>query len=180
MRRLPFVALAACLGLLPAGAGAADLITMPVGGQQIALRDEAGFDWSGFYAGIYGLGQVSAVGGNQYGIGVSAGVNAQLDFVLVGAEVALQGVTGGNLDTAYGQVLGRVGVLITDDLLLYAAAGYGMDIGQAPGSSDVLLGGGLEVALGESWSVRGQYLHGVPLSGGNPKDQVTLGAHFHF
>jgi outer membrane immunogenic protein len=29
-------------------------------------------------------------------------------------------------------------------------------------------------------SVRAQYLHGFPISGGNPKDQFTVGAHFNF
>jgi outer membrane immunogenic protein len=180
MSLLRTVAVAALMTLVPAaGASAADLITMPVADQEVAIYDDPGFDWSGFYAGVHGMGQVSPLGGSQYGIGVNAGVNAQLDFFLVGAEVALQAVLGGNHDTAYGQVLGRAGVLITEDVLLYAAAGYGIDVGQAP-EDDVLLGAGVEMAVGENWTIRGQYLHGFPLSGGNPKDQVTIGANFHF
>lgn len=174
------VAVAALMTSVPlAGAKAADLITMPVSSHEVPIYDDAGFDWSGFYVGVYGLGQSSPAGGGQYGLGINAGVNAQLDFFLIGAEVALHAVTGGNYDTAYGQVLGKAGVLITDDVLLYAAAGYGVDLG-APVEEDVLLGGGVEVALGDQWTLRGQYLHAFPVAGGNPKEQVTLGAHFHF
>ncbi|HHY50444.1 MAG TPA: porin family protein [Alphaproteobacteria bacterium] len=162
-------------------APAADAIAVPLADSpaQLPVHDSAGFDWNGFYAGVYGVGQWSPAGAGQLGLGVNAGVNAQLDFVLVGGEVALHGLTGGTIDTAYGQVLGRAGVLITDDVLLYAAAGYGVDLG-LPAEDDLLLGGGVEIAVADDVSVRAQYLHGFPLSGANPKDQVTLGAHFHF
>lgn len=175
------LAIAGLIMLIGAGAAqAADPIAVPLSESpaQLPVAD-TGFDWNGFYAGVYGVGQWSPAGGSQLGIGVDAGVNAQLDFVLVGGEVALHGLTGGTIDTAYGQVLGRAGVLITDDVLLYAAAGYGIDLG-LPAEDDLLLGGGVELAVADDVSVRAQYLHGFPLSGGNPKDQVTLGAHFHF
>ena len=93
--------------------------------------------------------------------------------------MALQGLTGGTISTAYGQVLGKAGIVITDDVLLYAAAGYGIDLG-APAEDDLLVGGGVEMAVADQVSVRAQYLHGFPITGANPKDQVTLGAHFHF
>lgn len=162
-------------------ATAADAIALPVsnGAAQVPVYDDGGFDWSGFYAGIYGVAQSSPVGGTQYGIGIDAGVNAQFDFFLVGGEVALQGLTGGTLDTAYGQVLGKAGLVITDAVLIYAAAGYGVDLGPAA-EDDILLGGGVELAVADDWTVRAQYLHGFAVSGANPKDQVTLGAHFHF
>lgn len=171
----------AAIAILTSGAQAADAIALPVsnGAATLPVYDDAGFDWNGFYAGVYGLGQYSPAGGTQYGLGVNLGVNAQFDYVLVGAEVALHGVTGGNVDTVYGQVLGRAGVLAGEDVLVYAAAGYGIDMG-LPAEDDVLLGGGIELAVSDNVSVRAQYLHGFPLSGGNPKDQVTLGANFHF
>lgn len=175
--------LAAVLAMPAGGAIAADLISMPVssGAAELPIAgSDAGFDWSGFYAGVYGVGQLGSVSGLQYGLGVDVGVNAQIDFFLVGAEVALHGLVGGPaIDTAYGQVLGRAGVVITDDVLLYAAAGYGVDLG-LPAEDDLLLGGGVEMAVADNVSVRAQYLHSVPLSGGNTKDQVTLGANFHF
>ena len=183
MNRLAKVAVAALLAASPIStASAADLITMPIssGAAEMPVYEKQGFDWNGFYAGVYGVAQNGSVSGLQYGAGLDLGVNAVFDFVLVGAEVALHGLIGGPaIDTAYGQVLGRAGVVVTDDVLLYAAAGYGIDLG-LPAEDDLLLGGGVEVAVTDDISIRGQYLHGVPLSGGNTKDQVTLGANFHF
>lgn len=183
MRLFNKVALAALITATGLGAGAAqaaDLITMPVSSTPVEVPiADAGFDWSGFYAGVYGVVQNSPVGGTQYGAGINAGVNAEFDFFLVGAEVALHGLTGGTINTTYGQVLGRAGVVITDEVMLYAAAGYGIDLG-APAEDDWLLGAGVEMAVADNVSVRAQYLHGFPITGGNPKDQVTIGAHFHF
>jgi outer membrane immunogenic protein len=174
------VAAATLMSLVPAaGAVAADAIALPIADEAVPIYDDAGFDWNGFYAGVHGLGQMSPVGGTQYGVGVNLGVNAQFDYVLVGAEVALQAVTGGNVSTAYLELLGRAGVLVTDDVALYAAAGYGVDLG-APTEDDLLLGGGGEFAVTDQVSLRAQYLHGFAINGGNPKDQVTLGANFHF
>lgn len=183
MKLLSKLALAAALALPAGSAAAADLITMPVSngfGEVPVAQGDAGFDWSGFYAGVYGVGQLGSVSGVQYGLGIDAGVNAQIDFFLVGGEVALHGLFGGPaIETAYGQILGRAGVVITEDVLLYAAAGYGVDLG-LPAEDDLLLGGGVEVAVADNVSLRAQYLHSFPLSGGNTKDQVTFGANFHF
>lgn len=180
MLKLKTFAIAALAAMLPAGAYAADAIELPVsGGPAMPVYDDAGFDWNGFYAGVYGIGQYSTLNGGQYGLGVALGVNAQFDFFLVGAEVALHGLTNGNISTAYGEILGRAGLTITDDVLLYAAAGYGMDL-SGSGERDALLGGGLEFVATDDITVRAQYLHGFPQAGGNPKDQFTLGANFHF
>ncbi len=168
------------LSLMSGAAVAADAIAVPVATQaEVPLYDDVAFDWTGFYAGVYGVAQVSPAGGTQFGLGLNLGVNAQFDYFLVGGEVALHGLTGGTMDTVYGQVIGRAGVVITDEVLLYAAAGYGNDFG-APVEDDFLLGGGAELALTDDVSVRAQYLHGFAISGGNPKDQITLGAQFHF
>jgi outer membrane immunogenic protein len=180
MRAMRLLTIFAAMTVPLGAAQAADAIALPVtsGAAEMPVHDAA-FDWNGFYAGVYGVGQWSPVGGTQYGLGVDVGANAQLDFFLIGGEVALHGLTGGAIDTAYGQVLGRAGVVITDDVLLYAAAGYGIDLG-LPAEDDFLLGGGVEVAVTDDISLRAQYLHGFPISGGNPKEQFTLGANFHF
>lgn len=167
--------------LTNSGVGAADVITVPVSTQSaLPLYRDAPFDWGGFYAGIYGATQNSGAGGGQFGAGLNAGVNAQFDFYLLGAEVAVTGLAdNGSGETAYGQILGRAGLVVTDDVLLYAAGGYGIDLGP-PAEEDVLIGGGVEFAVTDSVSVRAQYLHGFPTLGGNPKDQVAIGASFHF
>ena len=180
MIKLKTFAIAALVAILPAGAYAADAIELPMSnGPAVPVYDNSGYDWNGFYAGVYGIGQYSPANGGEYGAGVAVGVNAQFDFFLVGAEVALHGLTNGTVGTAYGELIGRAGVTITDDVLLYAAAGYGMDL-SGSGETDALLGGGLEFAANDDVSIRAQYLHGFPISGGNPKDQFTIGANFHF
>jgi outer membrane immunogenic protein len=173
--------LTAFAAALPAGgAMAADAITVPTSTPvEMPVAEGQAYDWGGFYAGVYGAGQVSSVGGDQYGLGITAGVNAQFDFYLLGAEVAVHGLTGGVGDTSYGQILGRAGLVVTDDVVVYAASGYGIDLG-TPQEDDVLLGGGVELAVTDSVSVEAQYLHGFPVTGGNDKDQFTLGANYHF
>lgn len=168
--------------LLAASAGvatASDLITVPVGTSEVAVPVASGFDWSGFYAGVYGVVQSNPVRGTELGAGIAAGVNAQFDFFLVGGEVALHGLTGDTIETAYGQVTGRGGLLVTEDLLAYASAGYGMEL-SGTGERDFLAGGGLEYAVTDDISVNAQYLRGFDLEGGTPKDQFSLGARFHF
>ncbi|HEY0917910.1 outer membrane protein [Devosia sp.] len=163
------------------GAAAADAFAVPVTSSPVGIpvADATAFDWTGFYAGIFGVGQTAEGTGLQLGAGLDLGVNAQFEFLLVGAEVALQGLTGDVFDTAYGQILGKAGVVITDDVLLYAAAGYGIDLGAAA-ANDVLLGGGVEYAVNEDFTVRAQYLHGFAVTGGEPTEQITLGTNFHF
>lgn len=177
------LALAALATAIPTGtAFAADIITVPTSTPaEMPVYEDAGFDWNGFYAGVYGVAQNGTTSGTQYGLGVQAGVNAQFDFYLLGAEVAVHGLTGGTVgETSYGQILGKAGLVVSDDVMVYAAGGYGIDLGP-PDEQDLLLGGGVEVAVTDSITVEAQYLHGFPLNDGtNAKDQFTIGANFHF
>ncbi|MDB5539684.1 MAG: porin family protein [Devosia sp.] len=181
MRLSPFLLFAGLMLAAPAGAAvASDVIAIPIQSSDVAVPVAGGgFDWSGFYAGVYGVVQSSALRDAEVGAGIEAGVNAQFDFFLVGGEVALHGLTGDTIDTAYGQVTGRGGLLLTNDLLAYASAGYGMEL-TGTGESDLLAGGGLEYAVTDALSINAEYLRGFDLEGGNPKDQFTLGARFHF
>lgn len=169
--------------VLAGGAGtslASDLITVPVDSSEIAVPvSDSAYDWNGFYTGVFGVVQTSELRGTEVGAGIEAGVNAQFDFFLVGGEVALQGLTSDTIDTAYGEIKGRGGVLITPDVLAYASAGYGMEL-TGTGESDVLAGGGVEFAVNDSLSLNAEYTRSFSVEGDNSKDQLTLGARFHF
>ncbi|MDR3470949.1 MAG: hypothetical protein P4M09_04560 [Devosia sp.] len=179
---LSLVAAIALAGLTgPVTARAADLISYPTStAQQLGVAPATGaYDWNGFYAGVFGAYQHGATSGDRYGFGIDAGVDTTFNFVLAGAEVAVLGLGGDAGGTASVQGLGRAGLLLTDNALLYGAGGYGIDLA-SPGDGDVLVGGGLEYALGNGTSLRAQYLHGFPVTGTDAKEQVTLGAQFHF
>ena len=183
MRIAKTIALAAVATALPVSASmAADLITIPTSTQaELPIVEDVGFDWNGFYAGVHAGAQNGAISDTQYGLGVQAGVNAQFDFYLLGAEVAVTGLAANGTvgETTYGQILGRAGLVVSDNVMVYAAGGYGIDLG-VPAEEDVLAGGGVELAVTDNISVRAQYLHGFPMQGGNDKDQFTVGASYHF
>lgn len=179
MRSFRSLVIAAIAATAPAAAHAADLITVPISTNESVPVADAGTDWNGFYAGVYGVTQASPVGGVQHGLGLDVGVNAQFEFVLVGAEVDFHGLVGGIGATSYLQGIGRLGVAVTDNVILYAAGGAGIDLG-APAETDALVGGGVELALTNDLSIDARYLRGIPVTGANPKDQLTIGANFHF
>jgi len=171
--------LAGLIAAAPAAAQAVDLLTVPTSGDNSLPVADSGFDWNRFYAGVYGVGATSSAGGGQFGIGAALGVNARLEFVLVGAEVAVQGLGGGAGTTAYVEGLGKAGIALTDNAVVYGTAGLGAAFA-GPAESDVLAGGGVELAIADNLSVGARYLHGFPITGANPKDQITVGANFHF
>lgn len=144
MRKLTF---AVAMAAIAPAANAADLIIadpMPP-----VIMTDAGFDWSGFYAGLnagHVSGRAESVGAvsgvttapNVTGglLGATAGVNAQFDSFVLGLEgdVAWTGATGsaactanpaftctGNLDWL-GTIKARAGFAI-DQVLLFATAG---------------------------------------------------------
>jgi len=173
------IAVAAVFAALPGTALAVDLLSVPTSGNQALPIADSGFDWNRFYAGVFGVGQTSPVGGAQFGAGLDLGVDARFEFVLVGAEVAVQGLGGGAGGSGYLQGLGKAGVALTDSAVLYGAGGAGLALA-GPSESDALLGGGVELALTDDVSVDARYLHGFPITGANPKDKITVGANFHF
>ncbi|SFZ82640.1 outer membrane immunogenic protein [Devosia enhydra] len=165
--------------IMTAPAMAADPITVPLGMADVPIHDSAtGPDWSGFYAGVYGVGQLGG-DAEAVGLGVSLGYNAALEFVLVGAEVSVQGLAVEGDTTAYGQLLGRAGVFVSDEVMVYAAGGYGLQLGTTAEDA-FLLGGGVELALNDDVTLRGQYLRELPNNGGDAGNQFSLGANFHF
>ncbi len=160
---------------------AVDAITVPVStNSSLPVTESEAFDWKGFYAGLSVGVQSSGLYDAQVGLGVSLGINAQFDFYLLGAEVAVRGLgDSGAGETVYGQILGKAGLIVSDNVAIYAAGGYGLDLGP-PSEEDILAGGGVELSVNDSISLRAEYLHGFPTLGGNPKNQFTLGASYHF
>lgn len=174
-----FALLVAVLTLTMGTVRAADPIVVSLQSQPEGIPVAGGpIEWSGFYAGIYGVAAGDRDDGAELGLGVDLGINAQFDVVLIGAEVALQATTGEPLETAYGQVTGRAGLLLTDEVVIYAAAGYGFELGGP--ASDVLAGGGVEMAVSDSLSLRAEYLSGFASDGLENRDQFTFGANIHF
>jgi outer membrane immunogenic protein len=179
MRQFVIAALVA-LALGAQAANAADLISYPTSAAgDVPVAGSAPFNWNGFYAGVSAVYQHGAALGDQYGLGVDAGVSTTFNFVLAGAEVSVAGLGNGSGSTGYAEILGRGGLLLTDNALLYGAVGYGLDTGPT-GGGELLAGGGVELGLTDNVSLRAQYLHGFPAFGGTASDQVTLGAQFHF
>jgi outer membrane immunogenic protein len=179
MKFLGGLAIAALLAAAPAAVRAADPLAVALSTDNSLPLTDTEFDWNGFYAGVYGVTQFSPAGGTQFGLGLDLGINARIEFVLIGAEVAVHGLGGGAGSSTYVQGLGRAGLAATDDVILYAAGGLGVDIGPV-GGTDALIGGGVELGLTEDVTLRGQYLHGFAITGANPKNQVSIGANFHF
>jgi outer membrane immunogenic protein len=173
MRLLAPIAIAVAVAAAPAGALAADIMTLPMGTGSVPVADGT-FDWSGFYAGVYGATRSSPLYGLEYGLGLDVGTTAHLQMVLVGGEVAVEGFSGG---TAYVQGLGKLGLVLGDNVAAYALTGVGSDLGL---QADALVGGGIELAIDTNVSIDARYLHGFAVQGANPKDQVTVGANFHF
>jgi outer membrane immunogenic protein len=179
MHRFKMIAVATFVAAAPMAVLAADPLAVTISTDEAVPVAQTGVDWNGFYAGVYGVTQLSPAGGIQYGLGLNVGVNARFEFVLVGGEVAYHGLGGGAGATSYLQGLARLGVAVTDDVVIYGAGGAGIDLGP-PAETDALVGGGVELSVADQVSVRGQYLHGFALTGANPKEQVTIGADFHF
>ncbi len=146
--------------------------------------------------------------------GISAGANYQSGIVVLGAEAtAMLGAVsatfanplGINDDVTAGSdfqalLLGRAGISV-GKVLPYVTAGVGVAHGYSTTESNanddgmfagLAYGAGIEMALDDNWSIRGQYLHST-MSGGNfhvgqpyetasapSSDSVMVGVTFRF
>ena len=134
------------------------------------------FNWSGPYAGLIGL--YYNEGGSVFGLGAAAGYNFTNGGWLFGLE-------GRALGLAYAPIsynfvgLARAGYMV-GDALIYGAVGGGY-FNNFAGAAGLYLnvGGGVEVAVGESVSVRLEgmgYRYGVGAWG----IHAGLGVNWHF
>jgi outer membrane immunogenic protein len=166
------------IALLATVAGAA-LTTATLAADPIVVMDPTpivdnyvGFDWEGVYAGLYVAGQSEPA---TFGIGGNVGVNILLDPVLLGVEGDITWLSN---STWQGQAHGRVGVLVTDNVLAYALAGFGA---HSVNSTYVPVGAGLEVAVGDRFSIRGQYeYHWDTDTAAQSAHVGKFGFNFHF
>jgi len=195
----------AAVAIMASGAQAADLF-IPTAPQPI--YEAAGFSWDGLYAGV----QVGGVFTNideaapgtetdlSFGvIGAHVGANFTVaDPILVGIELQGNYAWNSDLDISSGEflALGRVGAVVTDQVLVYGAAGVGTkfsdDIdyesdGVFDGSSTGIyaFGGGVEVAVTDAISIRGEIL-GIGYFEDDAADdffdeaRATVGVSYHF
>jgi len=162
----------AAAALLSSGAQAADLL-MPAN----QVYDSALFDFEGFYVGATaGVGAFPGGGGSGM-VGVVVGSNfAMTDAILAGVEFQGDAVwNGGGFYGFNALFLGKVGGFITDDLMVYGAAGGGW-IASTPSYA---LGGGVEMAIADQLSVRGEALATGSWGGGFNGGKITAGVLWH-
>lgn len=127
---------------------AADLVVLDPQIQEFAT----GFDWDGPYI------NVAAIGGfpiSAYGASVTLGFGGTSDAFYYGAEL-----TGAILGPAlFGAVEGdvRLGILVSDEFLLYGVAGVGGAFFGGPVLAYGVLGAGAEFAVTDTMTIRAQY-----------------------
>jgi len=184
--------------LMVGGAQAADLI-IPTTPQPVYTP--AGFDWEGLYVGARLGGQFigsdtyaengGAVVDTTYGvIGAAVGVNfIPVDPILLGVEVTadyLWGGAVGGVETSsefYANL--RVGAIVTDNALVYALAGVGINNNGTTSEGVYQLGGGVEFAVTDAITVRGEIVGQGDFD--NPAvdsffetAKATVGVFYHF
>lgn len=163
---------AAAAALFSTATQAADLL-MPAD----QIYDSALFDFEGFYVGgTAGLGAFPGPGGNGM-LGVVVGANFEItDAILTGVE--FQGDTVWNGAGFYGfnaLFLGKLGGYLTDDLMVYGTAGGGW----ITGTPSYALGAGIEMAVANQISVRGEAMATGSWGGGLNGGKITAGVLWH-
>jgi outer membrane immunogenic protein len=176
--------------LMVGGAQAADLI-IPTTPQPI--MESYGFDWEGLYIGARVGGQFVGTTGYVTApaaattngvIGAVAGVNfIPADPLLVGVEVTGDYLWNNGFSSSEFFANLRVGAVVTDAALVYAIGGVGYN-NQAGTSAGVYqLGGGVEFAVTDAISVRGEVVGQGDFGGGDDffeSAKATVGVFYHF
>lgn len=185
----------AAVALLSSAANAADLIipTTPA-----PIMESAGFSWDGLYVGARaggefigqnnGFGIANRANNTSYGvIGAVAGVNYTVSApFLVGAEVTGDYVWNNGLSSGEFFANLRAGAVVTDAVLVYAIGGVGIQTGNGNNNNNGLyqLGGGVEVAVTDAISIRGEVVGLGDFDGANDAffeaAKATVGVFYHF
>lgn len=164
-------------------AGAALAVSMAASAQAADLLAPADpiyssplFDFEGLYVGATGGGALAS--GTPYGtLGVVVGANfAVTDGIVAGVE--FQGDTywnGGGFAAYDALALGRVGGFVADNAMVYGDLGAGF----LSGTAVYAFGGGVEMAMTDQISVRGE-LQGIGAFGAMPSvGKATVGLLWH-
>lgn len=140
--------------------------------------DTSETDWTGFYAGV--------IAGAWYDFSSSSAAWSGMGLVGFNVQVADQLIVGAELDVGAhqfegdpvsinGMLLGRAGFLASEEILLYGTVGLEASLDDVPG---YVLGGGIEYALADDFSIRGQVLTWTPLGDSPALDNVNTSVGF--
>ncbi|HWA20023.1 MAG TPA: hypothetical protein VG757_13605 [Devosia sp.] len=150
-------------------ASAADLLT------PVPITDSQLFDFEGMYiGGTLGAAWTGSTAGT---LGVVVGTNfAITDGIIAGAEFQGDAYFNGGGVTGYDALgLGRIGGFVGDNTLAYVSAGGGL----AGGSAVYAIGGGLEMAMTDQLSIRGE-VQGLGTWGSTPSvGKANVGLLWH-
>ena len=186
----------AAAALLVGGAQAADLI-IPTTPEPI--YESAGFSWEGLYVGARAGGQFvgDLDGADEYAeygsddsltsgvLGAAVGVNfLPMDPLLLGVEVTADYLVNDEFSTGEYFANLRAGAVVTDSVLVYALGGVGVNSREDESQSVYQLGAGVELAVMDSVSVRGEIV-GQGDFDGDEDDffetaKATVGVFYHF
>lgn len=161
----------AAAGFMATGAQAADLMINP--GPADPIYSSSMFNFEGFYVG----GTAGVITGPTGSVGIVAGANFALnDAILLGAEFQGDALWNGGGFTGYDALLmGKLGFYLSDSAMIYGTGGGGL----VNGTNAYALGGGLEIAMADAVSLRGEALAlgtwGAPPSAA----KGTVGIIFH-
>src|SRR5690554_2270838 len=171
---------------------AADLI-IPTTPQPI--YEAAGFDWEGLYVGARVGGQFTGDSATGYAttplnttsgvIGAAVGVNfIPVDPFLIGAEVTGDYIWSNDFSSGEFFANLRAGAVVTDSVLVYALGGIGTNTRNNANEGVYQLGGGVELAVTDAITVRGELVGQGDFDGGSDPffegAKATVGAFYHF
>jgi len=182
----------AAAALLAGGAQAADLI-IPTTPQPI--YEAAGFDWEGLYVGVRAGGQFVGSDASLYAgypvnttsgvLGAAVGVNfIPVDPFLIGAEVTGDYIWNNSFSTGEFFANLRAGAVVTDSVLVYAIGGLGTNNRTGFSQAVYQVGGGVELAVTDSITVRGELVGQGDFDGAADSffegAKATVGVFYHF
>jgi len=160
----------ALVGLVPAVAEAADVLHM----QPAGAYNPAAFNFNGFYLGAQGGALVSGYSGGSLGVVAGANFNVY-DPVVLGIEFEGDYIPGSGGASYDFYILGRGGVVITNDLMAYGEIGPGWLGSQ----SSFAVGVGAEYAITDQLSIKGE-VQRLSTFGSTPgATRVQAGLLFH-